>query len=222
QMRQRGAVARFLLAEPESIIGRRVVLSPRMDPELYEKYARRIQSILSVPLPFAMAPDEGARAAWEDWAREVERRSGPGGDLRGLGGGWEGKLAGNTLRLAGLMALIDFSGLAIREHVMRGAIRQMRWFADSMKALCGVSELTSEAEEVLRYLARRGERMVSTTSVCGGLRGRKRFRKAEAVENTLQELAVAGLVRFRLQAREEKMGRPPKPMVLVHPEILAR
>ncbi|MDD4080822.1 MAG: YfjI family protein [Eubacteriales bacterium] len=221
QMRQRGAVARFLLAQPESAMGRRLVKGPRMDPELYDKYARRVKSILSVPQPFALTPDEGAREAWEDWAWEIERRLGPGGDLRGLGGGWEGKLAGNTLRLAGLMALIDFSGLTIREHVMRGAIRQARWFADSMKALCGVSELSQEAEEMLRYLARRGESRVSTASVRCGLRGRKRFAKAQASENALQELAGAGLVRFRRQDFKGP-GRPPKPMVLIHPEILAR
>ncbi|MDD4080089.1 MAG: YfjI family protein [Eubacteriales bacterium] len=222
QMRQRGTVARFLLAEPESMIGRRLVVGPPMDEELAAKYHRRVKSILSISMPFALKPDEGAREAWEDWAREIERRSCPGGDLRGLGGGWEGKLAGNTLRLAGLMALIDFSGLAIREHVMRGAIRQIRWFADSMKALCGVNELSQEAEEMLRYLARRGERRVSTASVRAGLKNRKRFSRAQETEKALDELAQLGMVRFYHEERKNVMGRPPKPMVLLHPDILKR
>jgi len=105
---------------------------------------------------------------------------------------------------------------------MRGAIRQARWFADSMKALCGVSELSPEAEGMLRYLIRRGERKVSMASVRTGLKGRKHFGKAEDIRNTLQELANAGLVRFQLQALNEGPGRPSKPAVLVHPEILPR
>ena len=220
QLRQRGTVARFLLAEPESMIGRRLVTGPAMDPETMALYDKRIRDILFLPPPVTLRPDEGARAAWEDWAREIERRACPGGDLRGLGGGWEGKLAGNTLRLAGLMALLDFSSLTIKEHIMRGAIRQARWFADSMKALCGVSEMSGEADEMLRYLARRGERRVSMASVRAGLKNRKRFGRARETEAALQELYGLGFVRFYQQERESVMGRPPKPMVLLHPDIL--
>lgn len=222
QLRQRGTVARFLLAEPESMIGRRLVVGPPVSQELLSRYHSRVKEILALPGEVTLRPDEAARTAWEDWAREIERRSCPGGDLRGLGGGWEGKLAGNTLRIAGLMALLAFETLTIREHVMRGAIRQARWFADSMKALCGVSELSPEAEGMLRYLSRRGERKVSMASVRTGLKGRKHFRKAEDIRNTLQELANAGLVRFQIQALNGGPGRPPKPAVLVHPEILPR
>ena len=220
QLRQRGTVARFLLAEPESMIGRRLVTGPAMDPETMALYDKRIRDILFLPPPVTLRPDEGARAAWEDWAREIERRACPGGDLRGLGGGWEGKLAGNTLRLAGLMALLDFSSLTIKEHIMRGAIRQARWFADSMKALCRANELSNEADEMLRYLARRGERRVSMASVRAGLKNRKRFGRARETEAALQELYGLGFVRFYQQERESVMGRPPKPMVLLHPDIL--
>ena len=53
-----------------------------------------------------------------------------------------------------------------------------------------------------------------------GLRGRKRLAKAQATENALLELAGTGMVRLRQQAPEGR-GRPPKPMVLVHPELIA-
>ena len=103
---------------------------------------------------------------------------------------------------------------------MRGAIRQARWFADSMKALCGVSEMSGEADEMLRYLTRRGERRVSMASVRAGLKNRKRFGRARETEAALQELYGLGFVRFYQQERESVMGRPPKPMVLLHPDIL--
>ena len=222
QLRQRGTVARFLVAEPESMIGRRQVMGPPVEKELLEEYGKRLRDILQLPAPIPLRPNEGARAAWQAWAEEIERRSRPGGDLRGLGGGWEGKLAGNTLRIAGLLTLFEFKGLTIREHNMQGAIHIARWFAANMIALVGARELSSAAEEMLRYLTRRGEQSVSMASVRAGLKNRKRFSRAEETERALQELAANELVRLHDKEQESAYGRPFKPMVSVHPEVLSR
>ena len=220
QLRQRGTIARFLVAEPESMIGRRRVIGPALDPHLRAGYEKRLKDILALPAPITLRPDAGARAAWEDWALEVERRSLPGGDLRGLAGGWEGKLAGNTLRIAGLLTLLDFDGLTIREDLMRGAIRVARWFAAGMVTLTGAStELSPEADEMLRYLARRGEKKVSMASVRAGLKNRKRFARAEDSETVMNELINEGYARLLLEEVSEGPGRPYKPTLVLHPEI---
>ena len=83
-----------------------------------------------------------------------------------------------------------------------------------------VKKLPCETEETHRYLARRGERRVSMASVRAGLKNRKRFGRARETEAALQELYGLGFVRFYQQEREDVMGRPSKPMVLLHPEIL--
>jgi replicative DNA helicase len=221
QLRQRGTVARFLVAEPESMIGRRQVIGPAMAPQLQAEYDKRLKDILALPAPIPLKPDEDARAAWEDWASEVERRSLPGGDLRGLAGGWEGKLAGNTLRIAGLLTLLEFETLTIREHLMRGAIRIARWFAASMIALtAAASELSPEADEMLRYLARRGESKVSMASVRAGLKNRKRFARAEQVERVVDEIVFSGLAQFVVDGPSKEPGRPYKPSLILHPDIL--
>ncbi len=180
---------------------------PSCGKRALEEYGKRLRDILRLPAPIPLRPNEGPGRPGRHGQRRLKGAPAPGG----ISGAWgEGKLAGNTLRIAGLLTLFEFKGLTIREHNMQGAIHIARWFAANMIALVGARELSSAAEEMLRYLTRR-EQSVSMASVHRA-KPQALF-QGRGDRAPLQELAANELVRLHDKEQESAYGRPFKPMV---------
>jgi uncharacterized protein DUF3987 len=103
-MRDRGLLARFLFAMPQSPIGSRKLEPQPMPPDLVSKYAELITRILEwtpdEPVKLKLSPE--AYLAWKEFQRRVETQMADGGRLCRLRD-WGSKLAGAALRIGGLL-----------------------------------------------------------------------------------------------------------------------
>ena len=119
--RGRGLLGRFLYALPDSLVGTRLYDEGRaLDDPARRHYSRTLRALLALPSP-ATPDDPGARhplllagealAAWKEYANDVERRQGDGGDLAGVRD-WASKLAGEVARIAGCLHLAEHAGHA--------------------------------------------------------------------------------------------------------------
>jgi len=111
--RGRGLLARFLYALPTSTVGSRDLGTPTAPAEVLEEYDRRLRRLLSLPdtgdtVRRLVLSDE-AREVWLSFARGLEPRRGPCGDLGRLAD-WAAKLEGAVARIAGLLHAADFPG----------------------------------------------------------------------------------------------------------------
>jgi hypothetical protein len=112
-VRERGLLARFLVAMPASNIGRRTIAPPPVVESIANAYAERVRTLLrqddardelgeleTKSLEFSSA----AHRAFTAFETEVEAMLGSGGMLHGLSS-WGAKLPGATARLAAILWL---------------------------------------------------------------------------------------------------------------------
>lgn len=226
---RRGLAARFLYAKPESRLGgRRYRDTKQVDIAIRSGYSARIQALAAYHLegePFELRPSKEAFVVYCDWFDEVERQIAPSGEWHGIAGGWEGKLCGNTLRIAGLLRMLDNPATVepITEKHMRGAIEITRYFVAHIQAIIGCDgNLSLSAKEVLDEIIKRREREFNPHDLKQRLKDRKRFKDAVKVDVALHELCDAGYLRFVLPDEGISIGRPKGARYEVHPDIFKK
>ncbi len=218
----RGMASRFLAAMPRSRVGAREDEGIPVDMALMERFAQRLERILREPDPVTLTLSPPAKAARKAWFKEVEEQLNPGGSLANLAQGWGGKLCGNTVRIAGLLQLLADDSLEIGGEAMKGAVRIARWFRDqAMRLVNGDEDLSPEGNEMLGWLVRRGEPLVSVARVKNAMRKKKTYSRPETFERALDELVAAGFIRKVAAPRKEGAGRPDGPLAELHPGLLA-
>ena len=106
-----GFLARFFYSLPQSLVGQRNVKAPTVPDDVAAAYDALCSSLLALPeqrerdgelIPTLVHFDDEAQLIIEDFARQLEPRLGPGGDLAALAD-WANKLVGGIARLAGLL-----------------------------------------------------------------------------------------------------------------------
>jgi len=162
-MCERGLLGRFLWAQPEPKVGRRIIHETGMSEETRAAYDERIYALLNRPRPQCPVPlmlTAQARTYFHDWSEELERRQAKGGDLEGLNvWGWSSKLAGNTLRIAAALCImkelteIDASAILTAIEISRWAIEHARAVGFELNG-CG----ESNAQRVLKKIIAKGWR----------------------------------------------------------------
>lgn len=225
---ERGLCARFLYCVPKSNIGHRNVREAKpVSANTYNNYAKIIQTLAQQSyddVPRELKMDGMATELYYQWAEEVESKIGSGGEWHGIANGWEGKLVGNTIRIAGILKMADSPDCSLPINVLHfsGAIELARYFVDHAMAATGkAAGLTPAAREVLEELNKQGESPFSPYELRQKLRFRKRFKEGIEVDKALNCLADAGYIRLSIPPDWQGVGRKPEALYVMHPDLLS-
>lgn len=165
RFKHRGLTARFLYSIPKSMSGTRDVDSASIPNDAYNAYRDLIRNILmeektTPPKDITISPE-----AWKEFAdfyKWVEHLIG--GEYT-MYASWLGKLAGNTLRIAGILARCsvmkkDVGGavlesdlpITIEAQIMQNAIEIGRYFFAHAVAAYGVMGVNTDYKAVLKVI----------------------------------------------------------------------
>lgn len=233
--RGEGMLARILWVQPNAMLGNRRTGAevPPLDRQAAGRFDEIVRQLLDVEadldengqvFPRTLELDPEARTVLYDLEAEVERGIGPGGDLEGIAD-WAAKAAGQAVRLAGLLALFNRVATSrplwtpIDAESMVAGVEIVRALATH--ALVVLGPVLDEEQERMRHVLRLAADLHSEGSVKDlfeRVRGRRDLRSVDELMAVLQELQSRGCLRLRPVHRPGP-GRPPSPLVEVHPQI---
>jgi hypothetical protein len=201
-LRGRGLHARFLYVLPPSMVGHRVVRDAVSVPDTVKlAYAYRIRELAklqSASVAHELTLSPGALDAYYTWAQEVENQSGPGGLLDNVADGWGGKLAGYTVRIAGVLKMLENPdpAMQIQAQHIASAVETARFFmAHTLAATGRNTGLSHEAAEVLEEIKRQRQEVFKPSAMRQKLRFRTCFKADGVVDGAMLELEEAGYIR---------------------------
>lgn len=238
----RGVLARLLVAVPNDTVGYRTPGTEPVHPDVARHYAEEVEALAlrlagvrEDPFGDVVVDDDQeqlpvlcfsrpADARLLEIEQEIEpqlREDGALGDLTG----WGGKLAGATVRLAGLLHLAEHAVTELIEvETVERAWEIARYFTEHARIAFRKVGLIGDtnAHRVLQYLQEHQPKEFSVRDLHNALKGSRRFAQAVFVSNALEVLEEKGWVfRKPLPPREPgKRGRPPSPTFEPHPILL--
>lgn len=194
-MRGRGLVARFLWAQPPSMMGRRRLAVASIPDELTQEYCRMILSLLSKPRPDrpeGLTLTAEAGAAFSKWYDEVENRL-P-GDLQTLASwGWAGKLCGLTLRIAGTLAVMK-EARQIDANTLLTAVEISRWAIYHAQAVSfGIESNDSAAQRIVDKLTEKGLQLFTRREIQRLIQNQAAFKTAGRFDGAKLDAALKEL-----------------------------
>ena len=220
--RGRGLLARFLYALPESTVGNRVVGAPPVPAVIGERYDRKLKLMVetlaerSDPMVLTLTIEAGAKLL--QFERHLEPRLGPRGDLGHIGD-WAGKLAGATVRLAGLLHLAaDVArgpDTQIEATTIEAAEALAHYFAShAVRAFetMAADPLIADARAVARWVSERDK----FTRREAHRAHQARFTRAADLDPVLDLLAEHNWIRLD-RGPVSTGGRPASPTYVVNP-----
>lgn len=232
QFRGRGLLARFLYSVPESNIGRRIIGAPHVPEDVENTYVEKL-SELAVEMhewkdePAVITLSPAANELLLDTERRIEKQLAPGGKLSAIAG-WGGKLAGATVRLAGLLHLAEHGPNGYRfpvdEQTMTNAVKIAEYFSDHAQRafdLLGDDAENADAAYVLDHIQRRELIEFSSRQLLTDL-PRGRFAKVGDVTAALAMLEEHGYIHAVKMPEPQGPGRPPSPRFHVHAAVSAQ
>jgi len=193
----RGLLERFLYILPRSNLGFRKLEQKPIPAPLQEQFERDIRLLLDMPpviehgheFPRILTLSDDARKIWQDFRHEVEVALRPDGKLSPCQG-WGGKIAGFTLRIAGLLQVAEYGGsvLSIDSTNMERAVSLARLLIDHALAAFGLmreDEAMEDAKAIHAWIMQTGVASFRRTDCLRKLHGRftgkKRFDAALSV-----------------------------------------
>jgi len=239
--RGRGLLGRFMYLLPPSNLGYRVLAASRpgayVDPEVNARYQVGIRAMLGWPPPTNVAGSVSsthilelsniAYEAWLEFARRVEMRMRPGGDMydvTDLGG----KLPGSTARIAAVLHAIEQAPdhypwhAAIPAAAMESAVAiasVMLEHGIEAMSIMGADRTVASARVVWEWLRRGHHSDATVRDAHQALR--TRFPRKVMLEEALGVLAERGYIRLRDQVRRPGAGRSPSPHIVIRPSLAA-
>jgi hypothetical protein len=166
-MRERGLLARFLYAMPESPIGGRSLIPASIPGKTQANYRALIHNLLDLTpqQPIRLQSTTGAYGEWKDFQRTIEREMAEGGSLERLRD-WGSKLSGAALRLAGMFCVADgyTSQREIqRDEIVRATALCTALIPHAVAAFGLVAEPpnVTAAKRILHWLSKQQESVIS-------------------------------------------------------------
>ncbi|MBK9314629.1 MAG: DUF3987 domain-containing protein [Acidobacteria bacterium] len=233
--RGRGLIGRFLYSIPQSTIGKRKIRPTPMNDEIARSYQQNIYRLAAIE-PFVndygeiehrlirLSKDaDDYLAAFEE---EIEPMLGEDGDLAFIGD-WGGKLAGATVRLAGILHLAENAGNLrpkwpgnVSAETMKNAIAISRYLLPHARlayAEMGADPKIEDAKYVLRWIKRTGLREFTERDAFEGTKGR--FKQVAGIRPALEVLEDHAYIRPEEGAIERRRGRKSSPKYTVNPNF---
>jgi len=233
--RGRGLLARFLWAMPESLVGRRAPDAPPVPLEVSQAYEEAITSLLRRPTQrdetgeIKSQPMEFSAAAYElvvGLKAKNEGKLGLGGEYEDVAD-WANKLAGETVRLAGLLQLADHAlepdataPLSVGTDPMSRALRITDYLVTHAQIafdMMGADPVAGQARYIEAWIRR-------TFTACFTLRDayqvlRAGFKAPAELVPPLDLLIDHEIIRRRPDPPRSRPGRPPSPTFDVNPKL---
>jgi hypothetical protein len=205
----RGLVARFLFVLPASLAGWRAIDPDPIPAQVTDLYTRRVHDLATTfadgtdPAVVTLTEEAGRLRA--EHAAAIETQLRPGGTYRDMRE-WANKLAGTTLRLAGLLHLAHHPADGWRRPIaaeqMAGAIRLADFFAAHYRT--ALHTITADpdatrARTTLRFLI--DKQIHDFTRRDLHRRLIRQFPKATDIQHVLDTLTALGWTRTRPDGR---------------------
>ena len=230
EFREQGLLARLLYAVPESRLGWRNPRPDPMPPAVRDRYTTTltalILSLCDLPDPATLTFDPAAAQAVTALLADIEPRFRPGADLAHMTD-WGGKLAGATIRIAGLLHLAahirDGWDRPITTATLEAATEITGYFTGHAKAAydtIGADPATAHARAILTWLHHTRPAQITARDLMRAMRDR--FTKAADLAAPLAILESRGWIRPRPSPPAQGRGRPAAPAWDVHPAVTSQ
>lgn len=225
--RGRGLTARFLYSMPASSVGARRYRSQPVPDEVYQAYERRIFNMLEdeyLPKPEVITLSPEADRLMEEFSQELEPKL-----VKEYAeiSDWCGKLAGNVLRIAGLLCragthrsqefLEEPEPLVVDGQTMQNAIKLGRYFLNHAQAIFNVLPENAMFQNASRILKMITEKGLTEFNRRTAMRFCRTFKRVEDIQPVLDFLEDYGYIISVSIPPTGGKGRPPVPKYLVNP-----
>lgn len=230
-----GFFARYLYALPPSALGSRRSKPDPVDEGTKKAYDELIRILLDVEapkddfeevMPHAVRFSEETDELLEDLQDWVEPQLGPSGDMAALRE-WGSKLAGEIVRIAGVLHAADRAAAGDKEPwktpVPRGTLKRAieigLCYLEHTRATMhemGADPRIAAARHVLEVLKSAGVSRISKRDLFDKVRKDSRFRTMQDLEKILEVLEQYGYVR-ELKPKRRGPGRPKSPTLEINP-----
>ena len=235
KFRHRGLTARFLYTHPKSRVGNRSFDTAPIPNEVYQRYKTLIYNILDEKRGSSaeiIHLTEDAKPVLRNYYRWVETRLV--GEYTNYSD-WIGKLVGNTLRIAGILARSEVirgnvgeailevdEPITISAEIMSNAIEIGKYFLAHAVQAYSTMGVYADFKQLVRVVERIRQKKLKTIDrrelmrICGWLTD------AAEAEKTLSSLEDYGYLRLTAIETSDKIrgGRPRNPTYAVNPRIL--
>ena len=224
--RGRGLTARFMYTYPTSKVGDRVYRTKPISEFSYIDYANRIYNILDDEEEQIIKLSEDADILIEQFSNMLEPKLIS--EYKQIGD-WAGKLVGNVLRIAGILAranvefthatLDDNEVPLVSKEIMQNAIKIGQYYLEHAKvsfSLMGSDAIVRDSIYVLDNIKKTGLKELSVRDL---LRHNRTFKKKEDIMPVINHLVDTGYL-MEVSVAANKMGRPTGIRYLVHPNVL--
>ncbi len=232
KFRHRGLTARFLYTAPMSYVGERKFNSQPIDPKCYEDYKNLIYNILSENKTINLIKlTDGARSVLNEYYDWVEKRLA--GEFS-VYGDWVGKLVGNTLRIAGILARVSVlkkdigdaflesdPPVEINKATMEDAVRIGKYFfsqAVSAYSEMGIHSEFKAALKALEKIRSSKEEKITRRGLMRICRWISRVEEAQSILDTLEDCGYVRIVTVE-NADRARGGRPKNAEYSVNPMV---
>jgi hypothetical protein len=192
-LRDRGLLARFLYAMPESPIGRREHQANRIPSDIHLDYHAIMTHFLKwqPAYPVRLPLSDPAYRQWKGFQRQIEVLMAEGGDLDRLHD-WGGKLPGTALRIAGILSAASSQDLPPRDIQHETIARATALCTSLIPHAMAVFNLVDEdpkvslAKRILRWLRKQKESVVTRRDCFRALR--RHFDRTSEIDTPLHVL----------------------------------
>lgn len=231
--RGRGLIGRFLYSLPKSTIGQRKIRPTAMTDDVRNAYRDNVKYLAAVePLingegntePRMIICSEKANDLLASFEEEIEPMLGNDGDLAYIGD-WGGKLAGATVRLAGILHLAHHAESLSKKWpsevsaaTLEQAIKIARYLISHARmayAEMAADQKIEDAKLVLRWIEKTNSSTFSKRDVFEGTKSR--FKLVSALDPALKILEEHGYIQLEEVTTEKRPGRKSSPRFLVNP-----
>jgi Protein of unknown function (DUF3987)/Bifunctional DNA primase/polymerase, N-terminal/Primase C terminal 1 (PriCT-1) len=227
EFRGRGLLARFLYGLPRSPLGYRSLEARLIPIDVESRYRAGIRLLLELVPENANQLCLSTRAydEWKDFQRQLEIEFREGGKLQELTD-WGGKLAGASLRLAGIFHSVEqVGGSAFQREIpadtMRLALDLAEHLISHARAVFALLERdpnVEHAEKLISWIVRQGLTSFTVRECFRVHQGR--FKKVSTLVPVLVLLEQHEYI--RRESRESWGGRRPSDLCDVNPALLKK
>lgn len=234
KFRHRGLTARFLYTHPKSLAGERNFNSAPIPPVVYGAYKKLIYNILSEERGQSaeiIRLTDDAKPVLEDYYNWVEKRIV--GEFS-FYSDWIGKLVGNTLRIAGILArssvlrnnvgdalLETDTPIMITAEIMRNAIRIGKYFLAHAVSAYSTMGVYSDFRALGKAIDKIKEKNLKTVCRRDLMRNCGWVTSAGEAQSVLESLEDYGYLKIISLDSSDKLrgGRPKNPTYAVNPRV---